>query len=115
MEIHGALYVYWRLFHTREQLRAELREAIKKGIRSGETEGYIEITPEFWRNFKKRSRRNLEEIRKLSDKGKVGNLLLPKELYEFISERLASGECKTPTDVVCAAVLHLRQERRKKN
>jgi len=49
VEIHGALYVYRRLFHTREELLAELREAVEAGARSGETHGYMEGTPEFWR------------------------------------------------------------------
>jgi hypothetical protein len=38
---------------------------------------------------------------------------LPKELYEFIRERIASGGYKTPTDVVCAAMPYLLRARRK--
>jgi hypothetical protein len=37
--------------------------------------------------------------------GALGNLL-PKELSNFILERIASGACQTPTDVVCAAMPH---------
>jgi len=55
--------------------------------------------------------RRLEQIHALQSQGALGNLLLPKELYAFILERIASGACQTPTDVVCAAMPHLRRER----
>lgn len=109
--IHEALYIYRTVFWTREQLNAELWEAIEEGIRSGERDGYIEVTPEFWREFKHRGRKRMTELRKLTAAGTIGNLLLPQELHEFVRERMALGDCKTPTDVVCAAVPYLRKER----
>ena len=111
--IHGALYIYRSLFWTREQLRAELESMIEEGCRSAEQEGGREATPAFWKEFRQKAARNLERLDQLQAEGKVGNLLLPKELYEFIKERIASGACKTPTEVVCAAVPYLRQERPK--
>jgi hypothetical protein len=95
--IHEALYIYRWQFWTREELEAELREAIEEGIRSAETEGTIEATPQFWKDFKKRCNRDVKKIRELKAKAELGNLLLPKELYAFIVERIESGECRTPT------------------
>jgi hypothetical protein len=113
--IHEALYVYrWEVW-TKEALDAEFREAIEEGIRSAETEGTIEVTPEFWEEFRKRGESNVKWTHELQAKGELGNLLLPKELYAFILERIESGECRTPTDVVCGAMPHLRRERKKKN
>jgi hypothetical protein len=73
--------------------------------------GYIETTPEFWRNVQTKAIRRLKEVQKLTAAGRIGNLLLPKELYEFVSERIASGDCKTPTEVVCAPMPYLRRSR----
>jgi Arc/MetJ-type ribon-helix-helix transcriptional regulator len=111
--IHGALYIYRWQFWTKEELGAELREAIEESIRSADEEGTIEITPQFWKDMKRRCRKNAERITELQGKGKMGNLLLPKELYEFVQERIGAGDCKTPTDVVCAAVPYLRRQRKK--
>jgi hypothetical protein len=109
--IHEALYVYRWQFWTKEELDAELREAIEEGICSAETEGAIEATREFWDELKRRGERNMQRIRELQAKGQLGNLLLPKELHAFMLERIASGECRTPADVVCGAMPHLRRER----
>ena len=109
--IHGALYVYRWQFWTKEELDAELREAIEAGIRSADEEGTIEVTPQFWEDLVQRGERRIEQIHALHAQGELGNLLLPKELYDFILERIASGACQTPTDVVCAAMPHLRRER----
>jgi Arc/MetJ-type ribon-helix-helix transcriptional regulator len=109
--IHGALYIYRWQFRTKEELDAELREAIEAGIRSADEEGTIEVTPQFWEDLMQRGERNVDRIRALQAHGALGNLLLPKELYDFILERIASGACRTPTDVVCAAMPHLRSER----
>jgi Arc/MetJ-type ribon-helix-helix transcriptional regulator len=111
--IHSALYIYRSQLWTQEELDAEFREAIEESIRSAEEKGTIPVTPQFWRDMKKRCRVNMERIRELRAKGKLGNLLLPKELYEFVLERIDSGECKTPADVVCAAMPALRREREK--
>jgi len=109
--IHDALYVYRWQFRTKEELDAELRETIEAGIRSADDEGTIEVTPQFWEDLKRRGERNVERIHALQAQGELGNLLLPQELYAFILERIASGVCRTPTDVVCAAMPHLRRER----
>jgi hypothetical protein len=109
--IHEALYVYRWQFWTKEELDAEIREAIEESIRSAETEGTIEATEDFWKELKQRAEQGVKRIHELQAKGELGNLLLPKELYEFILERLESGEPRTPTDVVCAAMPHLRRER----
>jgi hypothetical protein len=109
--IHEALYVYRWQFRTQEELDAEIREAIEESIRSAETEGTIEATEDFWTELKQSAERGAKRIHALQAKGELGNLLLPKELYEFILERLESRESRTPTDVVCAAMPHLRRER----
>ena len=109
--IHEALYVYRWQFWTKEELDAEIREAIEESIRSAETEGTIEATEDFWQELKQRAKQGGKRIHELQVKGELGNLLLPKELYEFVLERLESGECRTPTDVVCAAMPHMRRER----
>ena len=109
--IHGALYVYRWQFHTKEELDAELREAIEAGIRSADEEGTIEVTSQFWEDLRQRGERRIAQIHALQAQGALGNLLLPKELYDFILERIASGAYRTPTDVVCAAMPHFRRER----
>ena len=109
--IHGALYVYRWQFRTQEELDAELREAIEAGIRSADDEGTIEVTPQFWEDFIQRGERRMAQMHALQAQGLLGNLLLPKELYDFILERIASGACRTPTEVICAAMPHLRRER----
>lgn len=109
--IHGALYIYRWQFWTKEELDAELREALEESIRSADEEGTIEVTPQFWEDLRKRGERHLKRMHALQAQGELGNLLLPKELYTFIVERIESGACRTPTDVVCAAMPHLRRER----
>jgi hypothetical protein len=109
--IHEALYVYRWEFWTKEALNAEVREAIEASIRSAETEGTIEATPEFWEEIRKRGERSIERIRALQASGEMGNLLLPKELHAFILERIESGDCRTPTEVVCKAMPYLARER----
>ena len=109
--IHGALYIYRWQFRTKAELDAELHEAIEAGIRSADEEGTIEVTPQFWDDLVQRGERRIEQMHALQAQGALGNLLLPKELYAFILERIASGACQTPTDVVCAAMPHLRRER----
>jgi Arc/MetJ-type ribon-helix-helix transcriptional regulator len=109
--IHEALYVYRWQFRTREELDAELRAAIEEGESSEEAEGAIEVTPDVWKNLRKTCERDAKRIHELTADGKLGNLLLPLELHAFIIERMESGECRTPTDVVCAAMPHLRKER----
>jgi hypothetical protein len=111
--IHGALYIYRTLFWTQEQLRAELESMIEEGCRSAEKDGGREVTPAFWEAFRQKAERDAERLDQLQAEGKVGNLLLPKELYEFVQERIAAGVCNTPTEVVCAAVPYLRRERAK--
>jgi hypothetical protein len=111
--IHGALYIYRTLFWTREQLRAELESMIEEGCRSAEQDGGREATPAFWEEFRQKAERDAERLDQLQAEGKVGNLLLPKELYEFVKERIAAGACNTPTEIVCAAVPYLRREREK--
>jgi Arc/MetJ-type ribon-helix-helix transcriptional regulator len=111
LRIHGALYMYRTLFWTREQLRVELESMIEEGIRSAEQDGGREATPAFWEELRRKVERDAEQLDQLQAEGKVGNLLLPEELYEFVQERIAAGGCNTPTEVVCAAVPYLRRER----
>ena len=109
--IHEALYVYRRAFWTQEQLRAELVSEIEKGIRSTKEGKGTLVTPAFWKEFESRAEKRSKEINELTEQGKIGNLLLPKELYDFVKERISSGDSETPTDVICAALPFLRAER----
>jgi hypothetical protein len=40
--------------------------------------------------------------------GQLGNLLLPKKLYEFIGAEITNGHSSTPSDVVVAAMPYLK-------
>ena len=110
--LHEALYVYRRQFWTEEQLKAEFEQEIEERIANSETEGGIEVTPAFWKSLMKRSKRRVKDIKKLQAEGELGNLLLPKELYAFILERIEAGTAITPTDVACSAMPFLRRARR---
>ena len=68
--IHDALHIYRGQFWSKEQLNAELQEAIEESLRSVEEEGTIEVTPQFWRDMKKRCRKNMRRIKELQAKGK---------------------------------------------
>lgn len=92
-------------------MRAELANDIEEGIRSSKKDKDILVTPAFWNEFEAKCHRRHAEIEAVSREGKIGNLLTPKELYEFVSERIASGDCKAPTEVVCAATPYIRAER----
>ena len=102
--IHEALYLYRRRFYSDEALAGELRNMLETRMRDMDDGHGIEITPAWRASFMERARQRFERMRELEAQGKLGNLLLPQELYAFIEERIASGECSTPTDVVCAAI-----------
>ena len=109
--IHSALYAYRRQFWTREQLKAELVSAVEEGLRSNKEGKGILVTPAFWKEFEARCDRRRKEIHELQEDGRIGNLLLPEELYAFVKERITSGDGTTPTDVVGTALSYLRAER----
>jgi hypothetical protein len=112
--IHSALYAYRRQCWTREQLRQEAIEAIERGLRSSEEGKGTLVTPQFWKKLWASCDKQQEEIKALRQAGKIGNLLLPEELYAFVSERINSGDCQTPTDVICAAMPYFRKEHEEK-
>jgi hypothetical protein len=89
------------------KLEAEFQEIIEERLKNADRGEFTEGTPRFWKGRKRDGKR----IRELTVEGNIGNLMLPEELYDFVKERMASGECQTPTDVVVAAMLHLRRSR----
>jgi hypothetical protein len=54
-----------------------------------------------------------KELRNLRGAGSLGNLLVPQELYEFVRRKIASGEFRSPTELLAAAMPSLRAERGK--
>jgi Arc/MetJ-type ribon-helix-helix transcriptional regulator len=113
--IHGTLYLYRAHLWPRERLEAEFRDIIEERLKSVDRGEFTEVTPQFWKDFRRDVKRDGKRIRELQAEGKIGNLMLPQELYDFVKERMASGECKTPTDVIVAAMPHLRRSREKEN
>lgn len=110
--IHTALYAFRAHVWTKEQLDAEFREMIEEGIRSADKGESVEATPQFWENLEQTAEQHVKMIRKLEAEGKIGNLSLPEELYEFVKERISAKVCGTPTEVVCAAMPYLREYRK---
>jgi hypothetical protein len=102
--IHGALYGYRTTRWTKKALQAEFEAAILEGLKGKSTP----VTPAFWADLRTRAAANQQRIRELRATGQLGNLLLPKELYEFIGAEIASGRSNTPTDVVVAAMPYLK-------
>jgi len=105
--IHGALYGYRATLWSQEALRAEFSALVQAGLDDAVAGRTIEVTPEFWENFERRALDSLEKMRGLRAEGRLGNLLLPRELWEFIQGEIASGKFDTPTDIVCAAMRYL--------
>jgi hypothetical protein len=109
--IHGALYLYRAAVWPKKKLDAEFNNMIEEALKSADRGEITEVTPQFWKDLKREVRRDGKRIRELTVEGKIGNLMLPEELYNFVKERMASGECQTPTHVVVAAMPHLRRSR----
>ncbi len=58
-----------------------------------------------------RLRRRVEkEIAELRAAGEVGNVILSRELYEFVRDKVEAGVFDSPTEVVIAAIHFLRIE-----
>ena len=106
--IHGALYGYRATIWSPGALEAEYADLIQARLADVQAGRTIEVTPEFWADIERRGRENLVRMRALRAEGRLGNLLLPQELWEFIGSEIASGQFNTPTDVVCAAMPYLR-------
>ena len=107
IEIHGALYLYRNSEMTPEECRNEFKALIHAGIDSGPG---IEVTDEFWEQFKRDAEARHQKLLRLEEEGKLGNLRLPEELYEFISKKIRDGVHASPTDVVVAALPYLRAD-----
>jgi len=105
--IHGALYRYRATLWSPEALRAELMHRIQEGLDDVEAGRTVEATPEFWENLHHRARENLARMATLRAQGRLGNLLLPRELWQFIHDEIAAGRSKTPSEIVCAAMPYL--------
>ena len=106
--IHGALYGYRSTIWSREALAAELHAKLKEGLDDADAGRSVPDTPEFWKKLAMDCRAQAAARRELEAAGKLGNLLLPHELYDFIKEEIDTGKFSTPTEVVCAAMPYLR-------
>lgn len=109
--IHTALYSYRAHHWTCEELNAEICTLLQESIRNAAYSEVVDDSPAFWRELEHAAMRRLKATRQLEAEEKIGNLMLPKELYEFIEERMATGLFKTPTEVICAAMPYLRKYR----
>ena len=105
INIHGALYLYRASEMTEEEQHQELVAEIKKGLDSGPG---TEVNEQFWIKFKQDCYTRHEKLRELERAGKMGNLSLPEELYNFVVMKIRSGIHKNPTEVVIAALPFLR-------
>lgn len=102
--IHGALWEMRNRGKTRAEIRQELNDAIQEGVDSLNRGEGIRVTPAFWRRMRARVERDVARIKEAQAKGLLGNVLLPKELYEFVTDAIASGRFTSPTEVVCQAL-----------
>ena len=99
--IHEALYDYRATVWPNERLTAELKAALLEGLRDpGDA---IEATPQFWDALKRRARAHGKLTKQMQEQGTLGNLLLPKELYEFVQSEIHAGNSKDATKLVCNA------------
>lgn len=96
--IHGALWQMRNRDKTKAELRHELEEALLEGINSGPAVKYNR------EEFRARAETHLQEFRVARERGLVGNLSLPKELFAFVQEQVRLGRFASPTDVVCEAL-----------
>jgi Arc/MetJ-type ribon-helix-helix transcriptional regulator len=96
--IHGALWEMRGSEMTEEERKAELVALIQERLDSEEPG--IEVTPEFWKVFKRRCRERTAWLKTQT----LGNTLLPDELYQYIQDKIASGQYANATEVVCAAL-----------
>jgi Arc/MetJ-type ribon-helix-helix transcriptional regulator len=103
--IHGALWKMRGSEMTEEERKAEL-VALIQGRLDSEEPG-IEVTPEFWKAFQQRCRERSAWLKTQN----LGNTLLPDELYQYIQEKIASGQYANATEVVCAALDRLAEFR----
>jgi Arc/MetJ-type ribon-helix-helix transcriptional regulator len=103
--IHDALWMMRGSEMTREERKAELSAEIQAGLDSG---GPIEVTPEFWRELRRRGREHLAWISTLREQNNIGNTLLPEKLHAYVHRKIDSGTFLTPTAVVCAALGRLK-------
>lgn len=99
--IHDALWQMRNSEMTKEELKAELIALLKEGI---ESEPKITVTQEswdeYWDNFIQRCKAHSEWLKTQN----IGNTLLPKELHQYIQDKIASGKYANATEVVCAAL-----------
>ena len=99
--IHEALYDYRATVRPNERLTADLKAALFEGLRDpGDA---IEATPQFWDALKRRARAHGKLTKQMQEQGTLGNLLLPKELYEFVQSQIHAGNSKDATQLVCNA------------
>lgn len=105
--IHAALYLYRCRFVSDDQRLAGLRAEIEEGMQSGDAG---EMTPAAWSEIKRRGQQRFKEVKAAQAAGRIGNLLLPPLLHQFIAERVAASDAASPTDVICAALPDLRHD-----
>lgn len=108
LQAQNAILFYRESFMTRED---HAREHIAWALENfGPPERKKRLSV---REIKETTRRANEELSALKEAGAIGNLGLPKESYEFVREKVRSGEFTSPTEVLLAAMDSLRAERGK--
>lgn len=100
--IHSALWKMRNSEMTEEEREAGFIALIQEGLNSGPG---IEVTPEFWKAFYRRCQARSEWLKTQN----LGNTLLPDELYQYIQEKIASGQYANASEVVCAALDKLEE------
>ena len=97
LAIHTALWQMRGSEMTKEEREAEFIALIEEGLNSGPG---IEVTPEYWKAFKRRCYAYSEWLKTQT----LGNTTLPDELYQYIQSKISSGQYTNATEVVCAAL-----------
>jgi Arc/MetJ-type ribon-helix-helix transcriptional regulator len=90
---------------TKEERKAEWIAEIQKGLDSLDSGEGVEATPEFWEEFERRCLARYEWLKTQ----KLGNTLLADELYQYVQDKISSGQYANPTEVVCAALDRLEE------
>lgn len=95
--IHSALWQMRNREMTKEERLAEWRAEIQKGLDSGPG---IEVTPEYMEAMLRRCEARSQWLKTQ----KLGNTILPDELYQYIQDKIALRQFANATEVVCAAI-----------
>jgi hypothetical protein len=112
--IHGALYYMRALQLGPDEAREDFARELRRPLHPRE-KGRV-ADARFWRELRTRVKRRHAVAKAAAARGELGNLLLPDELFEFVTVEMLSGRFETPTAVVSAAMrkldAYVRRKRR---